>query len=108
MGLPRTAELAWKWSDFSSWITKNDPREPEFEPHRYLADVSPVPLVMIQSAHDEYASVEDRARFQQAAKEPARMVLIDARNHRFTDRIAELKKEYQTALDWIQSEHGAR
>ena len=24
MGLPRTSEIAWRWSDFTSWITKKD------------------------------------------------------------------------------------
>jgi predicted alpha/beta-hydrolase family hydrolase len=108
MGLPSTAELAWKWRDFTSWITKSDPREPTFEPYKYLADVSPIPLVMIQSTRDEYASQDDCARFRLAAKEPTKIVLIDARNHRFTDRIAELKKEYLAALDWVQAVHGPR
>jgi predicted alpha/beta-hydrolase family hydrolase len=107
MGLPSTAELAWKWSDFTSWITKNDPREPVFEPYKYLADVSPIPLVMIQSTRDEYASRDDCARFRLAAKEPTKIVLIDARNHRFTDRVAELKKEYLAALEWVRTIHGA-
>ena len=106
MGLPSTAELAWKWSDFTSWITKNDPKEPVFEPYKYLADVSPIPLVMIQSTRDEYASREDCARFRLAAKEPTKIVMIDARNHRFTDRVAELKREYLAALEWIQATHG--
>ena len=42
MGLPPSAELAWRWTDITSWITKKDAAEPSFEPHavhrRHLPD----------------------------------------------------------------------
>src|SRR5689334_16748267 len=30
MGLPASAEIAWRWSDFTTWITKRDAAEPSF------------------------------------------------------------------------------
>jgi len=103
MGLPALAEIAWRWSDFTSWITKKDAAEPSFEPGKYIAGVSPLPLVMIQSTKDEYVPEADYRAFEKAAGEPSRLVLIDASNHRFTDKLPELRKAYADALDWIRT-----
>ena len=73
MGLPPTAELAWRWTDAGAWITKRDADEPSFAPRDVIARVSPVPLCMIQSTKDEYVSkaevgaVARRARRAQKA-----------------------------------------
>ena len=101
MGLPPTAELAWQWSDVSTWITKKDANEPSFAPADMIAAIAPKPLWMVQSTRDEYVSEADYRRFETAAREPRRLVLIDAGNHRFTDRIAELERQLQAGLDWI-------
>lgn len=103
MGIPATAELAWKWSDFTSWITKHDPDEPTFSPYDFVADVAPVPIVMIQSRKDEYVPPDDYQRCHAKARDPKKLVLIDASNHRFTDRKVELQREYLAALAWIQT-----
>jgi dienelactone hydrolase len=102
MGLPALAEIAWRWSDFTSWITKRDAAEPSFAPGDYIAAVAPLPLVMIQSKKDEYVPEGDYRAFEKAAHDPSRLVLIDAANHRFTDRIPELRKAYAEALDWVR------
>src|SRR5262249_34850888 len=86
MGIPATAELAWKWTDFTSWITKKDADEPSFSPYDFIGGVAPLPLVMIQSRKDEYVPESDYLRCHANAKEPKKLVLIDASNHRFTDR----------------------
>jgi fermentation-respiration switch protein FrsA (DUF1100 family) len=101
MGLPPTAELAWRWTDIGSWITKRDPDEPSFAPKDVIAKVSPLPLFMIQSLKDEYVSKAEYDRLFMMAREPKKLVLIDARNHRFTDKRAELVASYATGLAWI-------
>jgi alpha-beta hydrolase superfamily lysophospholipase len=101
MGLPPTAELAWRWTDIGSWITKRDANEPSFAPETVIAAVAPVPLVMIQSKKDEYVTEADYRRFLATARDPKELVLIDASNHRFTDRRAELSAAYRDALAWI-------
>ena len=88
MGIPPLAELAWKWTDIGSWITKSDSKEPSFRSYDYVADISPVPFVMLQSRKDEYVSPADYQACDAKAKEPKKLVLIDASNHRFTDRRA--------------------
>jgi dienelactone hydrolase len=102
MGLPPIAELAWRWTDMRSWITKHDAREPSFAPKDVIASVSPVPLVMIQSTTDEYVRQADYELLEAAAEAPKKLVLIDARNHRFANRRNELRAAYLAALDWVQ------
>jgi len=100
MGLPATAELAWRWMDFTALVTKRDAKEPSFAPDAYVGAVSPVPLAMIQSSTDEYATDADRARLLSAAKTPKKMVMIAAGNHRFTDKLPELRTELLAAIGW--------
>jgi len=108
MGLPPTAELAWRWSDVSSWITKRDPDEPSFAPASVLASVSPVPLAMIQSTKDEYVSEADYRKLLDVAREPKRQFLIAAGNHRFTDKLPELRTAYDAALRWVMTARAGR
>lgn len=102
MGLPPSAELAWRWTDITSWITKRDADEPSFEPRLFIGHVSPVPLWMIQSTKDEYVKEADFRLFEQQARPPKRLVLIDASNHRFTDRLAQLRQQVLAGLEWIR------
>jgi alpha-beta hydrolase superfamily lysophospholipase len=108
MGLPALAEIAWRWSDFTAWITKKDAAEPSFAPGDYIAAIAPLPLVMIQSKKDEYVPEADYRAFERAAHDPSRLVLIDASNHRFTDRMPQLHRAYADALDWIRSRTPSR
>ena len=104
MGLPEVAELAWHWSDVSAWILKRDANEPSFHAHEIIAAVSPVPLVLIQSTKDEYVPEADYRRLFDTAREPKKLMLIDASNHRFTDKQPELRAAYASALEWIASQ----
>jgi type IV secretory pathway VirJ component len=103
MGLPATAELAWRWTDFPSWITKKDADEPSFAPKDFIASVSPLPLWMIQSTKDEYVTEAAYRELEQTARHPKQLVLIDANNHRFTDRMKNLRDEYFAALAGIRA-----
>lgn len=102
MGLPATAELAWRWTDFTSWITKKDSDEPSFASKDFVGAVSPKPMWMIQSTTDEYVTEADYRALEAAARPPRTLVLIPASNHRFTDRIPELRRAYLAALDDIR------
>ncbi|MFN7916487.1 MAG: AcvB/VirJ family lysyl-phosphatidylglycerol hydrolase [Vicinamibacterales bacterium] len=103
MGLPRVSEVAWRWSDFTSWITKKDASEPSVDALAFLPGIAPVPVVMLQSKKDEYVPEADYRQMEAAAAEPKRLVLIDASNHRFTDRIPELRRAYDDALAWVRT-----
>lgn len=101
MGLPPTAELAWRWTDAGSWLTKRDADEPSFAPTDVIATVSPVPLYMIQSTKDEYVSRQQWERLFAESREPKKQTFIDASNHRFTDKRQELSLAYNAGLAWI-------
>jgi hypothetical protein len=58
---------------------------------------------MIQSRRDEYVSEADYRRLETIARDPKRLVLIDASNHRFTDRLPELRRDVIAGLAWIAS-----
>ncbi len=103
MRLPVTAELAWRWRDFTAWITKKDAAEPSFDSRQFIAGVAPVPLWMIQSVRDEYVTETDYRTFERLAKLPRRLVLIPAGNHRFTDKKPELKSQILAGLAWLRS-----
>lgn len=103
LGLPRTAELAWRWADAMSFITKKDCDEPSFEPAKFIAAVAPLPLWMIQSRKDEFVPERDFRMFEQVASSPKQLVLIDASNHRFTDRKPELKNQIRAGLAWLKA-----
>jgi len=101
IGLPVTAELAWHWSDLWATAMKKDADEPSFAVADYLPRVGPVPLCMIQSKHDEYVPPSDYEKFRALAVQPSQLVLIDASNHRFTDRRPELSRAFAEGLEWI-------
>jgi dienelactone hydrolase len=101
MGLPATAELAWRWTDLTSLISRRDADEPSFAPYEYLGAIAPIPLAMIQSATDDYSTDADRAALLNAAKPPKKMIMIGAANHRFTDKLPELRTELLGAIAWI-------
>ena len=107
MGLPEVAELAWRWSDVPAWILKRDASEPSFHAHEIIPSVAPVPLVLIQSTKDEYVPEADYRRLFETAREPKRLILIDASNHRFTDKPQELRAAYTSALDWVKTARGS-
>jgi type IV secretory pathway VirJ component len=102
IGLPPTAELAWRWKDALSWVTKKDAEEPSFAPREFVGAIAPVPLWMIQSTKDEYVTEADFRAIEGAARAPKRLVLVDASNHRFTDRLPLLRQHVLDGLDWVR------
>lgn len=65
--------------------------------------MAPVPLVMLQSTKDEYVPESDYREMERAANEPKRLSLIDASNHRCTDRIPDLRRAHDDALARVRS-----
>jgi type IV secretory pathway VirJ component len=101
MGLPATAELAWRWTDLWASAMKKNADEPSFAVADFLPGVAPLPLCMIQSKQDEYVTPSDYERLRTIAREPKQLVLIDAANHRFTDRRPELNRAFADGLVWL-------
>jgi dienelactone hydrolase len=100
-GLPASTELGWRtWRDWTIWITKKSPDEPMADDMPYMSKLR-VPFVSIQSTHDEFVPLDTAKKLFAAAPEPKRMFLIDAANHRFSDKRAEMHQRLDEALKWI-------
>ena len=103
LGLPDQNELGWKWRDFTIWITKRAPNEPSFMVEDIIQRLSPVPLAEIHSSHDEFLPLEQAKAMFSRAREPKRMWVIEAANHRFSNNRDELDLRMIEALRWIKA-----
>jgi pimeloyl-ACP methyl ester carboxylesterase len=103
LGLPNTNELGWRWKDAMIYLTHGVPNEPTFSTAALVDRVSPVPLAAIHSTRDEFVPLPEIQRVIAAAKEPKRLWIIDAADHRFSDRMAELERRLLEAIAWVMS-----
>ena len=102
LGLPDMNELAWRWRDSVIYLTHGVPREPMFSARALIANVAPVPLAAIHSTNDEFVPVRDIEQTLLNAKEPKRLWVIKASNHRFSDNLAEFDRRLLEAIEWLK------
>lgn len=103
IGLPPVNILGWRLADYLSYVTKKIPNEPRFQSADYLPQVTPLPLWMIQSNHDDWVPVPTSRDLFSVAKEPKRFVLIEANDHRFSGNTTELFVALRKGIEWIPS-----
>lgn len=108
MGLSDRNVLGWRLVDNLSYITRRPPNEPTFSALAHLPKVSPLPLVMVQSANDEYVSRNEANRLFNAASEPKRFTVIDAQNHRFDGARDTFFQRLGEAVSWITAAPASR
>lgn len=101
VGMTEYNILALRWSDLVAEATKKLPKEPTFKSIDFVAKISPLPLAMISSTGDEYVSVETTRKLFAAARDPKRLVLIDADNHKFEGKTHEFFFTLNETLVWI-------
>lgn len=97
--------LAWHWTDMGAEITKRLPNEPTFKSADYIGKVAPLPLAMVASSHDEYVSPDATRALFAAAGEPKRLVMLDAKDHKYGGKTDEFFTTLQESLTWIQQQH---
>jgi pimeloyl-ACP methyl ester carboxylesterase len=102
LGLSESNVLAWRWSDYLSYVTKKDPNEPSFRSADYLPRVAPLPFYMIQSTGDQYTSKEAARNLFSIAVEPKRFQSVEARDHRFEGNEDGLFGALREGLEWIR------
>lgn len=107
LGLPDLTELGWRWRDALIYLTHGLPREPTFSTADVVGRMAPAPLAAIHSTHDEYVPIDEVRRVMRAALDPSRLWVIDAADHRFSDKPAELGRCLLEAIDWVRA-HEAR
>jgi pimeloyl-ACP methyl ester carboxylesterase len=105
LGLPNQNELAWRFRDSLIYLTKKAPREPSFMVEAVIDQVSPLPLAIIHSTHDEFEPLSVAERLLSIAREPKRLWVVEARNHRFSGAEAEVEQTLIEAIGWVRSAH---
>jgi type IV secretory pathway VirJ component len=102
LGLGDRNELGWRWRDSMIYVTHGVPNEPTFSTIDLAARVAPTPLAVINSTHDEFSVPGEVDRILLAARSPKRLWMIDASDHRFSDKQAELAQRLGDAFEWVR------
>jgi hypothetical protein len=101
LGLPDLNELGWRWKDAMIYLTHGTPKEPTFSVSTVVDRVAPVPLGAIQSTHDEFVPLAEVEHVLEHAKEPKKLWVIKAADHRFSDNLTEFDQCLLEAIAWI-------
>ena len=103
LGLPNLNELGWRWRDSLIYVTHSTPNEPTFSAASVIGRVSPAPIAAIHSTRDEYVSLPEAQRLIDAAREPKRLWVVAASDHRFSDNLPELERRLLEAIQWVRA-----
>lgn len=103
LGLPDVNELGWRFSDSMIYVTHKTPNEPTFRAADYVPRLGAVPLVALHATHDEFVPVDEVKRLLALPGGPKRLVILEAADHRFSDKQPELQKAMLEALDWMKN-----
>ena len=101
LGLPDLNELGWRWKDSLIYLTHGVPNEPTFSTAALIDRVAPIPLGAIHSTHDEFVALAEVQKVLYAAKEPKKLWIVKASDHRFSDNLAEFNRRLLEAIAWI-------
>jgi pimeloyl-ACP methyl ester carboxylesterase len=102
LGLPDMNELAWRWKDSLIYLTHKAANEPAFSAAAVIDRVAPAPLAIIHSTHDEFVPLTDVQRMFKAGREPKRLWVVEASNHRFSDNLDEFDRRLVEAIAWVR------
>jgi dienelactone hydrolase len=103
LGLPDRNELAWRRRDALVYVTKKTPNEPTFSTRALASQLAPLPLAALHATHDEFVPVAEVESVLAQAREPKRLWLIEAADHRFSGNRDELWRSLREAVGWIGS-----
>lgn len=106
LGLPDINELGWRWRDALIYVTHAVPKEPTFSTAAIVAGVSPARLAAIHSARDEFVPVSVARKVFDAAREPKRLWIVPAADHRFSDNLGEFDRRLLEAAAWAAGADG--
>lgn len=101
LGLPSVTELGWRWKDTVIYLTHGAPDEPSFSTAAVVERMSPTPLAAIHSTQDEFVPVSEVQKVFDAAREPKKLWVVKASNHRFSDNLAEFDRRLLEAIQWV-------
>ena len=102
--MPDLNELGWRWTDSVIYVTKGTPREPTFRVSTIIDRVAPVPLAAIHATGDEFVPLQEARALMDRAREPKRLWIVEASNHRFSDNRPDFDRRLLEALAWVRSQ----
>jgi alpha-beta hydrolase superfamily lysophospholipase len=102
VGLPNVNELGWRWADAAIYLTHRVPNEPTFSTAAIAANVAPLPLAAIHSTRDEFVPLADVQRIMNNARDPKKLWVVDAVDHRFSNNLPEFETRLFEAIAWIR------
>ena len=108
LGLPDINELGWRWKDALIYVTHGIPNEPTFSAATLVSKVAPAPLAAIHSTRDEFVPLSEVQRVLSAAREPKKLWIVNAGDHRFSDNLAEFDRRLIEALGWVVQQAGVQ
>jgi dienelactone hydrolase len=101
LGLSDLTELGWRWKDMVIYLSHGTPHEPTFSVKAVVDRMAPIPLAAIHSTRDEYVPVAEIEQVLDRARQPKRLWIVNAANHRFSDNLAEFDRTLLEAIAWI-------
>ncbi len=106
LGLPDINELGWRWKDAVIYVTHGMPNEPTFSTASLASQVTPAPLAAIHSTQDEFVPLDEVQRVMAAARDPKKLWIVKASDHRFSDNLVEFDQRLIEALAWTTQQGG--
>jgi len=103
LGLPNLNELGWRWKDALIYVTHGVPKEPTFSTQAIVDRLAPTPLAAIHSTRDEFVPLTEARRVIDSAREPKRLWVVKASDHRFSDNLAEFDQRLLDAIAWVRN-----
>ena len=101
LGLSDVNELGWRWKDAVIYLTHATPSEPTFSAAAVVGRMAPVPLGLIHSTRDEFAPLAEAEQVLEQAQQPKRLWIVTARDHRFSDNLAQFDRSLLDAIAWV-------
>jgi fermentation-respiration switch protein FrsA (DUF1100 family) len=105
LGLSDRTELGWRWKDMVIYLTHGTPNEPTFSVKAVVERMAPIPLAAIHSTRDEYVPLPEAQQVLEVARQPKRLWVVAASNHRFSDNVVEFDRALLDAITWITEVH---
>ena len=102
LGVPSRTELAWRLKDSLIYLTHKTPDEPMFLTASIVDKVSPLPFAAIHSTNDEFVPVADIQNIFAHARDPKRLWIVAASNHRFSSNQQEFQSRLLEAIAWVR------
>ena len=102
LGVPSRTELGWRLKDSLIYFTHKTPDEPTVNTADIVDNVSPLPFAAIHSTNDEFVPVADIQNIFTHARDPKRLWIVAASNHRFSSNLQEFQTRLLEAIAWVR------